>query len=135
MHREQEAQRAAAFAPDQANAGKEGYQEQRRNEIAATYKGADPFKLLKDVVTMSKFHYGGDDPEAQMRRQEYDAMVNKTYETKIAGGSYDPASIQDKIAKLKFAGKRQRSTSSEKDPNWFRKVDAAVDGRLPGEKP
>lgn len=82
-------------------------------------QNVDPFFLLKEVIEMSKYDSNNMTAEQMISRQNYNALVNKTYEaekTTLIQKGFDPDSIKEKMKSLKFA-----KGDLNKDAGWFQK--------------
>lgn len=96
---------------------------ERRRELSNSRANnpIDPFFLLKEVVEMSRLDdYDNLTDEQKYNREQYNALVNQTYEEekpKLMAKGYDPLSIQEKMKNFKFA-----KADNSKDTNWFQKI-------------
>jgi hypothetical protein len=107
----------------------------RQREISESSNiKADPFLLLKEVNEMSKIYKELSSNDEEMARANYDAFTKQTYEKvktenggKLANG-FDPASLEEKMKKFKFA-KPSEAVDMNKDSNWFAKIGQLKSGK------
>lgn len=99
----------------------------------ANQQESDPFSLLKDVVHLSNIKNLAKDQseltnEQAMSKAGYHSMISEVASkslTSIGGEGfklgYDPASIEEKIKRLKFVS-HSHTNSMNKDIDWFSKI-------------